>query len=98
LVLFGPAYLGETQVAEILGVSERQVAAWGDAGLLRRQHLFPFPKGYGYRRLDVVRLANSPGPIATRVREQMYQQRREQRAGASIRPQQAHPETTRALR
>jgi len=97
-LLFGPAYLRESQVAEIFGVSERQVTDWYAAGLLQRQHLFPFPRGYGYRRLDVVRLANTPGPVATRVREQMYRERKERRAGVNVRPRQSHPEPDRAPR
>ncbi|GAB2841387.1 hypothetical protein GCM10027176_51550 [Actinoallomurus bryophytorum] len=95
-LLFGPAYLRESQVAEIFGVSERRVADWYAAGLLERQHLFPFPSGYGYRRLDVVRLANTPGPVATRVREQMYRERKERRAGVSVTLRQSHSEISRA--
>jgi hypothetical protein len=97
-LLSGPAYLRESQVAEIFGVSERQVADWYAVGLLERQHLFPFPGGYGYRRLDVVRLANTPGPVATWVRERMYRQRGERRAGVNVRPRRAHPEPDRASR
>jgi hypothetical protein len=97
-LLSGPSYLRESQVAEIFGVSERQVADWHSAGFLRRQHLFPFPGGYGYSRADVVRVANTPGPIATWVREQMYRERKERQAGVSVRPCRAHPEPDRAPR
>jgi hypothetical protein len=97
-LLIGPAYLRKDQVKEVLGVDDRQVAAWSHAGLLYPQPLFPFPGGYGYRRSDVVRLANAPGPVATWVREQMYRQRREQHADMSVRPCHARRATDRAPR
>jgi hypothetical protein len=88
-LLTGPVYLRESQVAEVFGVNERQVADRYAAGLLQRQHLFPFPGGYGYRRLDVVRLANTPGPVATWVREQMYRERKGSGPALAVVPQAA---------
>jgi hypothetical protein len=90
-LLFGPVYLRESQVAKILGVSKRQVAAWSDAGLLQRVYLVAFPDSYGYRRLDVICLANTPGPIATRIREQMYRERNQQLADVSCPPASSPP-------
>jgi hypothetical protein len=76
-ILSGPVYLLESQVAEIFGVGDRQVAAWVDAGLLHRLPLFSFPGGYGYGRSDVALPANTPGPVAARVRERAYQEHKQ---------------------
>jgi hypothetical protein len=95
-LLLGPAYLRKSQVKEILGVDDQQVAVWCHVGLLHPERLSA--DEYGYRRGDVVRLANTPGPVATWVREQMYRERKERRAGVNVRLRQAHPEPHRAPR
>lgn len=89
-LLSGPLYFRESEVAEIFGVSERQVAAWHAAGLLPRQGPLPFPGGYAYRRKDVVSLANTPGPAATQLREHLHRDRSAEGKGSSL---QATPES-----
>lgn len=95
-LLIGPAYLRKPQVQEVLGVSARQITAWCHAGFLHPQLLSSGE--YGYRAAEVARLANTPGPVATWVRGQMYRERRERCACVSACLRQAHPDPSRMPR